>query len=50
MQSVLSVIQNSLEHRECILCGTCVNGSAFNVIRFSFGKAESRSTEAIHGR
>ena len=27
---------NSMEHAECILCGTCIDGCDFNVIRFSF--------------
>ena len=27
---------NKMENTECILCGTCIDGCEFNVIRFSF--------------
>jgi ferredoxin-type protein NapH len=30
---------NKMENTECILCGTCIDGCEFNVIRFSFYNA-----------
>lgn len=32
----MMVKTNKMEHRECILCGTCIYGCKFDVIRFAF--------------
>lgn len=33
---------NKLENTECILCGTCIDGCQFNVIKFSFDHTDDK--------
>lgn len=38
------VNQNRLENAECILCGTCIDGCEFGVIKYAFFDQRSRAT------
>ena len=41
---VNSMVQkNSMENSECILCGSCVDNCPKQVIKYSFGKNESKT-------
>jgi polyferredoxin len=39
------VIRKSMENKECILCGTCVDGCKQGVIRYDWGKAKVKTED-----
>jgi len=42
----MMVKSNNMEHSECILCGTCIDGCEYNVIRFAFSNERSQTLMA----
>ena len=39
------VIRKSMENKECILCGTCVDGCKQGVIMYDWGKAKVKTED-----